>query len=196
MRLITVYNLKAFMEKVDSQHDRMLEIIIEGVSDVIQNHLNRYLTKAEYTHYFEADGVRNKFYLPAYPIDLTEDFTVTVNDEEQTINDDYFVRENDGLITFYSPPLYTEPKGVQVVWTGGYELIDDSSDESGTLDVPDTIRLATYMQCSYMYKRRNDIGLFYFTLPNGRLRKDPKPRKLLPEVTAMLLNYRRTAEAY
>lgn len=184
------------MEKSDAQHDKILTIMIEGVSDIIENHLNRYLLKQEYTYYFEANAVRNKFYLPAYPVDLEEDFIVTVNGVVQEIDSDYYVREDQGLIQFYIAPTYYSPKGIKVEWTGGYDLIDDSSDDNGALDVPDTLKLAAYMQCSYMFKRRNDVGLFYFTLPNGRLRKDPKPKKLLPEVTAMLANYRRTAEAY
>lgn len=197
MQLITVTNLKLFLDdKKDTQHDRMLEIIINGVSDMIQTHLNRYLSKAQYTHYFEADGLSTLFYLPAYPVIITSGvnpitFTVTVNEDVQEINDDFFLREDEGLIRFYTPPLYVQPKGIKVEWTGGYDLIDDSSDDDGSLDVPDAVKLAAYLQCSYMYRRRNDIGISTLVLPDGSIKKSGKSYRLLPEVVSMLVNYRR-----
>mgnify|MGYP001222820502 CR=1 FL=1 len=197
MQLITISNLKMFLDgKSDTQHDRMLELIINGVSDIVQTHLNRYLLKAEYTHYFEADNLRKAFYLPAYPVDLINElFTVTIDDDEQTIDDDYYVREEEGLIVFYLPPIYTHPKNIKVVWTGGYETIDDSSDDDGSLAVSDTIKLAVCLQCSYVYRRRNDIGVSTLVLPDGSIKKSSKAYRLLPEVVSMLENHRRVPGA-
>lgn len=196
MLLITVSNLKSYLEKTDSTNDFILGVITKGVSTSIQKYLNRFLEKTEYTEYFEVDNVRKRFYLKAYPIDLTADFTVTLDDDEQTIDDDYFVREEAGLITFDIPPIYTEPKGLKVVYTGGYEEIDDSSIDDGTLNVPDDIRMAAYMQAAYMFRRRNDLGISALSLPDGKIEKKAKAGRLIPEVISLLKDYRRSSGAY
>jgi hypothetical protein len=199
MRLITVTGLKAYLEKEDNEHDGLLDIIINGVSASIEGFLNRNLEKKEYTYYFEADGNRKKYWLPAYPVDLAERFVLTVYGDTRYVGVDYFLREEEGLMTFYIAPIYYVPKDIKVIWTGGYELIDDSSDDDGSLDVPDDYRLATYMQCAHVFKRRNDTGVNIVTMPNGRIDKGwryVKPGALLPEVKDLLSDYRRIPGRY
>jgi hypothetical protein len=190
--IITVSGLKQFLDgKIDSQHDKILSSIVSGVSELIESHTNRFLEKSAYTYYFEANGRRCKYWLPAYPVDLDESFKVTVNDEEYTIDEDYFVRENNGLLEFYLAPVRVYPKGIKVEWTGGYELVDDSSDDDGTIAVPGKMKLAAYMQASFMFRRRNDIGISVVSMPDGMIKKAVKADDLLPEVKKMLRNMRR-----
>lgn len=196
MKLITTASLKAFAEIKDSHSDVFIGMLVDSMSERIEEYLNRYLTKAEYTEYFEAGSSRLKYWLPAYPVDLAEDFTVTDSGIALTINRDYYVRENQGLIEFANSTAKTKPKQIKVVWTGGYEEIEDSSTEDGTLNVPASMKLGAYLQCSYMYKRRNDLGLTSISIAGGFTIGKMPAMALLPDVKEMLNKFRRIPTEY
>lgn len=196
MNLITVAGLKSFAEIKDSHSDVFIGMLVEAMSERIERYLNRYLTKAQYTEYFEAGVSRTKYWLPAYPIDLTKDFIVTDSDVVLTINRDYYVREDQGLIEFVNSTTKTKPKQIKVVWTGGYEEINDSSIDDGTLDVPSSMKLGCYLQCSYMYKRRNDLGLMSISIAGGFTIGKMPAMALLPDVKEMLNKFRRVPMEY
>jgi hypothetical protein len=80
------------------------------------------------------------------------------------------------------------------VWTGGYDVITDSDLTSeGTIDCDEDIKLATYMQISYMYKRRNELGLTSVSISGGFTIGKIPPIELLTEVKDMLYHCRRKA---
>jgi len=194
MRLVSLIDLKTFLEKTDSTHDDLLGLIIDRVSLTIENYLNRNLLKAARTAYFDAGRIY--YYLPAFPIDETATLTVTHVTTVQTKDTDYFVRANDGVIEFQksSIPSYTDPKELCIVWTGGYANAGEGNSEC--LEIPVDIQDAASRQCAYNFRRRKDIGITSVSMPDGSVTKSPISTVLLPEVKDILRNYRKPAGIY
>jgi len=194
MRLISLTDVKEFMEKTDTNHDGLLRGIIERVSAAIETHLNRNLLKAART--VRRDAGRRYYYLSAYPIDESATLTVTCDGTAQTKDTNFFVRADDGLIEFQKSaiPTYTDPKEVVIVWTGGYAASGESDTEC--LAVPDMMKDAALRQSAYNFRRRKDIGISSVSMPDGSISKNPIDAFLLPEVKTLLVNYRRPAGEY
>lgn len=66
MKLVSVSDVKAFLEKTDSVHDTLLGTLVEQVSKAIESATSRTLTQTEYTEYF--NGGKRYYYVKAYPI--------------------------------------------------------------------------------------------------------------------------------
>jgi hypothetical protein len=162
MKLITVANLKEFLEKTDSEHDSLLEQIIEYVSTDLETAMNRQLEKIERIEHFR--GGRKVFALKAPPVDnVNNSFVVTIDGDEQHVNDDYYVHTNSGLVEFIVDTEYTEPKQIAVSYTGGY------SGTGNSLAVPNDIKMACCLQSSFLFRRRKDIGINQMSMPDGSI---------------------------
>ena len=118
MKLVSIPDLKVYLERSDDIQDTLLTQLVEVVSRRIETYLNRELVKQSRTAYYEAG--RKNIFLPAYPIDLSAPFTVTNDTTLLTKDSDYYVRETDGQIDFYWIPEYYRPKQICVTWTGGF----------------------------------------------------------------------------
>jgi hypothetical protein len=95
MKLCSVADVKLLMDKIDTDHDSLLDRMVDFVSSTLEGAMNgRLLTKAARTKYFNPGG--RIYLLPAFPVDLTATLTVTVDGTAQTINDDFFVYDETG----------------------------------------------------------------------------------------------------
>jgi hypothetical protein len=189
MRLISLTDVKSFLEITNNNHDLLLSKIIERVSKRIESFLNRLLVKQERTVYRNAG--KRYYYLPAYPIDESATLTVVCDGVTQTKNTDYFVWSDEGLIEFQKDaiPSYQDPKEVVITWTGGYATSGEGDTEC--LAVPEDIQDAALKQVVYNYRRRKDIGVSSISMPDGSVTKMPIDASLLPEVKDELIKYRR-----
>lgn len=179
MLFTSLTDVKLFLEKVDTSHDDLLNLIILNVSARIEKYLNRLFEKVERTQYFNAG--RNYYYLPAYPIDLTAALTVTDSDVVQTVNSDYYVWDDIGMIEFYNAPAFNTPRQIKIIWTGGYASYDL---------LPQELQYATILQSVFIFKRRKDIGLNSVSMPDGSISVNA-PTDLLPEVKQVLQSLRK-----
>lgn len=180
MLLASLTNVKLFLEITHTTHDTLLTLLLTQISKRVETFLNRNMEKAERTQYFNAG--RKYYFLPAYPIDSEATLTVTDDGTVQTVDDDYFVWHEDGMIEFDTTPTRTDPKQIAITWTGGYADADA---------VPADIQMATIMQVAFIFRRRKDIGLNSISLPDGSISVNA-PTELLPEVKAVLKSYRKT----
>ena len=186
--LITVARVKDALEKTDTKHDSLLQLIISSYTPVFENYLNCLFNKESRTKLF--NGGRTKYYLNAIPLDSTVEPVVTVAGEAQVKNTDYWVDTESGLIEFGSVVSYSEPLEVSITYTGGYDLVDDSDDlDFGTLAVPYAIKAACVLQCMHTFRRRNDLGLSFVSMPNGQLAVNTS-LGLLPLVEKMIRPYK------
>lgn len=184
IQLITVAELKSFIDKSDSNDDTLLTSIIQYVSKEFEVYCNRFFKKDQRSKYYDAG---NRFFnLTAWPIDSTTTFTVTYDSDVQTINDDYFVWYDEGVVEFYETPTRSEPKQVYITWTGGY------TETSSVLAVPDDLKFACVMQCAFVYARRRTLGLSGINSPDGRIQV-LSTANLLPDVIKILNRYKHYA---
>jgi hypothetical protein len=201
--LVPLSTVKSFLdidtEKTD--YDSLLVTIIKYVSSRFETFLNRKLQKQERTQYFEAG--RSKYFLEAFPVDSSASITVVLDDDTQTINDDYWLWPELGIIHFDSATSYIEPRELYVTYTGGYAATDTSVGITGIstitetvlLGVPDDVSFACLLQTAFVFRRRKDIGLSSVSMPDGAI-NTIFAADLLPEVKKILLNYRKVPTDY
>jgi hypothetical protein len=171
------------MDKTDTDHDSLLDRMVDFVSSTLEGAMNgRLLTKAARTKYFNPGG--RIYLLPAFPVDLTAALTVTVDGTAQTINDDFFVYDETGIVEFPVDNVESDPKDVVVTWTGGYT----EATGTGILAVPDDLEFACILQTSFMFRRRKDLGTSYILMPDGAA-SIPTKEGLLPQVQDIVDRY-------
>lgn len=188
--IITLTRLKNVLDTsaTSTTHDDILSYLISSCTPLFENHMNRKLSKVSYTEKFR--GGRIKYYVSAPPIDSSVAVTVTVDGVAKVLATDYEILHDFGLIQFLETVQSETVFGVQIVYTGGYDLVDDSDDEDyGTLAVPYDIKMAALLQCVQVFRRRNDMGLSFISLPNGQMSVNTA-LALLPMVKKMLSPYR------
>jgi hypothetical protein len=162
MKLCSVEDVKLFLDKTDSDHDPLLDKMVDFTSKLMESAMNgRLLKKEARTKYFNPGG--RIYLLPAFPVDTTATITVTADGTTQVINDDYYLYDETGIIEFGVDQPWADPKDIVVTWSGGYT----ESTGSGILDVPDDLEFACMMQTSYFFRRRKDLGTSYILMPDG-----------------------------
>ena len=156
MKLISLDDLKAFLEITSSTQDSLLNLIITNISARIESFCNRKFTKTSRTSYYSCEKdtvVTKKCYLDAYPVDTLLPLTVTYSGSVQTVDTDYFIWPEPGCVEFYTVLPYVRPRDIKIDYYGGYDEID------GVLEVPDDLKFACLIQCAFIFRRRKDIGL-------------------------------------
>lgn len=182
MKLVSVLEVKDFLEKTDSEHDSLLSNLIEDISSRIETFLNRNLTKTEYTEYF--NGGRHRYHVKAYPIDTGQTITVSISGTTSyTINNEYYVWEDEGIFEFVTAPSTTLPKQIKLVYTGGY------TETNGVLQVPTDIKRACKMQVVFEFRKRSNLGNKFTSLPDGGVSVE-YGGDLLPDVKKILKAHR------
>jgi len=152
------------------------------------------LTVADLTEYTMASGPFLK--TRAYPIasvnsikeSYTYDFT---NATALTANTDYRLVDSGvkGLIYRYYGIWPLLPDSVELKYRGGY-VSAGQTPAAGETAMPDDLREAAIMQASFIFKRRNDIGLTSVSAEGGSINSF-SPMDLLPMVKDTLNNYKR-----
>ena len=161
IKLISIDDLRTFLEEDDADFDDQLNQLIPQVSSQIETYLNRELKEAARTEYFS--GGRRYYYVAAFPINPSPVPIVLEDDVTQTDNEDYFTFENEGLFEFQYETSDWRPKIIKITWTGGY------AESDGVLVVPDDMKQACIQQCTYVFKRRRDLGNSGVSTPNGNI---------------------------
>lgn len=182
MKLITRNDLLLYLDnKKDNVHDKLLDSIIDGVSQRIETFLRRKLTEEERTKVF--NGGRKRYLLPAYPIDTGQNITIDIDGTTSFVEDtDYFVWDDIGMIEFAGKISNEKPRILSITWTGGYAVTN------GALAVPGDIKRVCTMQCAFEFRRRRDMGISSISSPDGNITVN-RPAALLPEVIATLQPY-------
>jgi len=182
MKLIDTNDLKVFLEKDDFEHDSLLEMIIEYISTDLETAMNRYLEKKERIEKFRGGG--KIFALKAPPIDnVNHPFVLTIDNDTQAADDDYYIHTDSGLVEFVVNTEYTEPKQLSILYTGGY------SGTGNSLAVPNDIKMACTLQSSFLFRRRKDIGINQLSMPDGSIGSF-LTGEFLPQVQKIVDRYR------
>ena len=180
MLLATLSDLKEFLGKDTDGMDPLLTTLLTRVSKRVETWLNRELDKKARTKLYDAG--RRLYYLPAYPIDLNSPVTVLWQDQLQTLSSDYWIWDDIGMIELYTRYDRIQPREMSFTWTGGWVGV--------STDVPDDVQLGVIIQTAFLFRRRKDIGVSSFSLPDGSMTVNT-PLKLLPDVIDILRPHRR-----
>ena len=179
MLLATLTDLKEFLGKDTDGMDPLLTSLLTRVCTRVETWLNRELDKKARTKVYDAG--RRLYYLPAYPIDLASPVSVYWQGQLQTLASDYWIWDDIGMIELYTKYNRIQPREMSFTWTGGWDGLDD---------VPEDVQLGVIIQTAFTFRRRKDIGVSSFSLPDGSMTVNT-PLKLLPEVADILRPYRR-----
>lgn len=179
MLLATLTDLKDFLNITNTDSDAILTDLLTKVSKRVETWLNRLIEKSARSKYYDAG--RRLYYLPAYPIDTSASLTVYWQDQLQTVNSDYWIWDEEGMIEMYTLYEKTEPREILIGWTGGYSTV---------ASLPEDMQLGVVMQTAFIFKSKKNIGISSISLPDGSMSMNT-PLQLLPEVKDILRPYRR-----
>jgi hypothetical protein len=183
MKLASIPDLKIFLDKTDSEADLLLAMIIEASSASFEGYTNRWFQKMSRTQYFDSGGTILQ--LRAFPIDMTVATVVTIDNDIQVSDDDYYVSPDKGYIEFQTSTVKGEPREISVSYTGGYEWTSGS----GRLDVPIDLMFACLLQAALVFRNRRNLGVVSITLPDGSVNVSSQ-NEFLPQVVTVLDRYR------
>jgi len=195
-RICTLSDVKARLGETDTENDTVLTRIILGIEKLFAAYCKRELlaNAADITEYYAGCGPH--LALRRYPIiavtsikqALAYDFdsfdALTENTHYRLVNDG-----RDGIIYRMYTDWFNMPDSIQVVYRGGYCAAGQTPGEGETA-MPADLREAAIEQATFLWKRKDDIGLSAVGFEGGSVSKFSAV-ELLPMVRQILDNYRR-----
>jgi len=195
-RICTLADLKDRLGISVTIHDILLARIIKGMEAIFNKETKRtlILNAADVTEYYT--GLSTLLQLKRYPVvsittireseiyDFTNATVLTANDGYRIINGG----KNGIIKRLYQNWLDTED-AIEIVYKGGYCAAGVTAETSET-ELPDDLREAAIMQASFIFKRKDDIGLTANSFQGGSI-SSFSAMDFLPLVKDILQNYRR-----
>jgi len=194
-RICTLADVKERLGLTDTDHDSVIGRIITGIERIFSGYCRRELivTASDVTEYY--GGGASLLALRRYPVVTVTSATVAYDyDFDSAIpltpNSDYRVISGSkkGIVS----RIYTIwPKAhdsIQVIYRGGY-CAAGQAPAAGEYAMPADLREAAIEQASFIFKRRDDIGLSAVGFQGGNVSKF-SAMKLLPMVEEILKIYR------
>ncbi len=195
-RICTLADVKDRLGLTDTDHDTTIARVITGLESLFNSFTQRTLlvTAADITEYYSAEGPYLQ--IDRYPIVSITSIKETLDyafdsATALTVNTDYRLVKTgkNGVIYRMHIPWQSAADGVQVVYRAGY-CPAGQSPSAGEFAMPADLREAAIEQASFIFKRRDDIGLASVGFEGGSLQKF-SAIKLLPMVEQVLKSYRR-----
>ncbi|MEA3367985.1 MAG: hypothetical protein U9R68_07715 [Planctomycetota bacterium] len=196
MSLCKTADIKSRLGETGSEYDAVIDQIRTGFDAFADRFTRRVLsqTDSDVTEYYT--GGCDTLQLVRYPViavtSIKESFTYDF-DSATALTADSDYRLIGGGVKGLLLRLYCDwpdqPDGVQIVYRGGFAEPDAELGDGETA-LPDDLREAAIEQCSFIFKRKDDIGLSGVGFDGGSFNKF-SAIKLLPTVKAVLESYRR-----
>ncbi len=195
-RICTLADVKDRLGITVTDYDAALTRLITGIEEIFNSQTRRTLIApaAAVTEYYTGRG--NRLQLERYPIiaitsikeSITYDFD---NADALTADSGYRIVANgrSGVLLRMYLNWASQPDSVQVVYRGGYAAAGQSPG-SGEYALPADLREAAIEQASFLFKRRDDIGLSSVGIQGAQISKH-EPIALLKNVREILDHYRR-----
>lgn len=181
----------------DTEYDDLIDQIIAGFSARADSYTRRTLTATESAVTEYHTGHCHLLHLQNYPIisitSVKESWTSDYVSDVTELTEDADFRQASGGKNGILQRLYgvwpCAFESIQVVYRGGYAEPDAELGDGETA-LPEDLREAAIVQCTFAFKRRDDLGLSGVSFDGGSFNKF-ESYKLLPEVQAVLDSYRR-----
>jgi hypothetical protein len=193
--LCTLQDIKDRLAISDTDYDSMITAIIAGITGIFEGHCQRPLviTAADIVENYT--GLSNYLKLNRYPVvsitSIIETWDYSFDETPLTANTDYRLINvgKNGLLYRLYMSWRDLADSIQVTYRGGYTAAGDVPGEGETA-IPDALKEAAILQCCFVFKRRDDIGLSAVSFDGAGFQKF-SAIKLLPMVSDVLNSYRR-----
>jgi len=197
-RICTIEDVKGRLGIDNTDHDSMLGRIISGLEGIFNSYCRRLLllSSTDVTEYYT--GGASYLNLKRYPVvsitSVKESYDYDFDSADALVADsDYRLvggGKNGILYRIYSS-WYDFDDSIQVIYKGGFCSAGQTPGE-GEFVLPADLREAAIEQASFLFKRKDDIGLSSVGFEGGSISKF-SPMDLLPMVKKTLDDYvRRT----
>jgi hypothetical protein len=193
--LCTLSDIKERLGIVDAAHDIALNRIIEGIGSLFDSYTCRslILTAADSTDYYTGCGP--SLQVRRFPIvvitSIKESYDYEFDaDSLLIVNEDYRLLTGGklGIIRRVYSDWLDVPDSIEVVGRGGYCAADITPGE-GEFYLPSDLREAAIEQATFVWKRKDDLGLSSVSSDGGSINKF-SDMDLLPMVKRILDKYR------
>ena len=195
-KICTLADVKDRLGETGTDYDTLIKQIIAAMGDRFDRYTQRQLIRptVDLTEYYSGPG--SCIHLRAYPvieitsIKVSYDYTFS-SESALTADSEYRLLSDgrSGVIFRNNLNWPDQPDCVQVIYRGGY-VPAGQTPAAGETSMPNDLREAAILQASYIFKRRDDIGLTAVSYQGGSVSKFAAI-KLLPEVEQTLDSYRR-----
>lgn len=197
-RICSLADVKDRLGETSTQYDGLISRIITGLGAVFDAECRRRLlvTAADVTEYHTGRGpllqVKRYPIVSITSIKEAEDYDFDSADA-LTADTDYRLLGDGQSGTLNRMYLNWPPTrdAIQIIYRGGY-CSAGQTPGTGETALPDDLREAAIEQASFIFKRRDDIGLSGVTVEGGGMSKF-SAMQLLPMVANILSAYRRPA---
>jgi len=195
-RICTLADVKGRLNIADTGNDAAINAIISGLTGVFETHCGRPLlvNAADVTEYYTGRG--SYLQLRRYPIvsitSITESLTYDFDGAAAMIaNSDYRMVNagRKGIVYSLLCDFSDYQDSIRFIYRGGYCSAGQTPGE-GEYFMPADLREAAIEQASFIFKRKDDIGLSGVGFEGGSISKF-SPMDLLPMVKKILDSYRR-----
>jgi len=195
-RICTLADVTERLAISDAEYDLMLARIVAGIEAVFSDYCRRPLivTASDVTEYFTGCG--DRLQLRRYPIasitSIVEALDFDFASATALVADTDYRLVNagiNGILWRRYAWWHNDPDSIRAIYRGGYCSAGQSPGEGETA-MPADLREAAIEQASFIFKRRDDIGLSAVGFEGGSMSKFSAV-DLLPMVRRILDSYRR-----
>jgi len=195
-RICTLADVKDRLGITDTENDQVINRIIIGLEEIFNGETSRKFiaTAANVTEYYTGEG--SLLQLNHYPIisitSVKESYDYDFASVEALTENTHYrkIAEGNNGILYRNYSFWPViPDAIQVVYRGGY-CSAGQTPGSGEFAMPADLREAAILQSTFIFKRRDDIGLSGVSSQGGSINKFSN-MELLPMVESILKKYRR-----
>jgi len=195
-RICTLADVKDRLGKTDTDYDAMINRIIAGLEAIFENYIRRKLlvSAVDITEYFSGCG--SLLLLNRYPVVSITSLKIAYDydfDSADALVENTGFRQvanaENGILYRINMSWPENPDTVQVIYRGGYCSAGQTPGE-GEFALPADLREAAIEQASFLFKRKDDIGLSGVSAEGGSISKF-SAMDLLPMVKKILDNYKK-----
>jgi len=155
MQLVTVSEIKAFLEKTDTSSDTLLDTLDTQTSEEIQNLIGYHLEYAERTEYYNTEKYKCIIYFIGFPVlSVSKVYydSSRVFDESTLLTTDYYYADNYG-IKFYGNFTSNAKRVLKVIYKSGWYLSGVNK------NLPNDLRKVCIRQTAMNYLKRREMGI-------------------------------------
>ncbi len=193
--LCTLIDVKNRLGETGTDHDATLARLILGLTAICEGYVNRplILNTADATEYYAACG--ELLQLTRYPVvaitSIKQAVDYNFDDADALVADEGYRLINNGvtgIVRGIYGTWFDTPDGIEVIYRGGYCIAGRTPGEGETA-MPADLREAAIEQVTFLFKRRDDLGLSAVGFEGGSINKF-SAIDLLPQVKKILDNYK------